>query len=280
MSDLKNRIQNTRLTDTQTALFYTGQVGFIIKYHDKTILIDGYLSEYLDHLRDGGVNGEWTRKFPTPIRPEDLDFIDYVFCTHAHCDHADPDTLSVLAKINKKAVFYAPASVKSVIINYGIQPERIQSVVTDVCYTLSEADDMHFTVIPSAHEELHMSAPGSYDEVGYRFQFGDTVIYHSGDCCMYDGLTEKIKEADIVMVPVNGRDYFRNRANIIGCFDSTEAVLLAKEAGASMLVPTHYGLYSANDINPAHFVDVLMKLNPAQRFHMFAPGERYIYEHE
>ena len=55
-----------------------------------------------------------------------------------------------------------------------------------------------------------------------------------------------------------------------------EAVLLAKETNAGLLVPMHYDLYDVNRINPAFFVDTLFSINPAQRFHMFAPGERYI----
>ena len=55
-----------------------------------------------------------------------------------------------------------------------------------------------------------------------------------------------------------------------------EAVILAKEIHAGMLVPMHYDLYDVNCINPAHFVDCLFTINPTQKFHMFAPGERYI----
>lgn len=36
---------NTKLTDEQIGIWYTGKVGFILKFRGKYLLIDGYLSE-------------------------------------------------------------------------------------------------------------------------------------------------------------------------------------------------------------------------------------------
>ena len=43
---MKEKILNTKLTEDTVALFYMGQVGFIIKYREKYIMIFGYLSDY------------------------------------------------------------------------------------------------------------------------------------------------------------------------------------------------------------------------------------------
>ena len=40
---MKKNILETKLAEGQTALFYLGQVGFLIKYDETYILIDGYL---------------------------------------------------------------------------------------------------------------------------------------------------------------------------------------------------------------------------------------------
>ena len=77
------------LTENQIGFFYIGQVGYILKYQGKYIVIDAYLSDYVDRncCRENVV---WGRRYDAPIAAEELDFIDYVFCTHAHFDHADP----------------------------------------------------------------------------------------------------------------------------------------------------------------------------------------------
>ena len=80
---MKKRILETKLAEGQAALFYLGQVGFLIKYDETYILIDGYLSDYVDQ-NFSTEEVVWKRKYPVPIDPEELDFVDHVFCSHAH----------------------------------------------------------------------------------------------------------------------------------------------------------------------------------------------------
>lgn len=271
----KQYITNTKLLDDQIGIFYLGQMGFLLKYAEKYILIDGYLSDYVDRKYGSG-KVKWARRYDTPICPAELDFVDYVFCTHAHSDHADPDTLSGILRVNSKAKFVVSAAIASTIANYGIPADRIIGTVCDEKMQLE--DQIWVTALPAAHEELHIDENGNYKEVGFRFQLGNTSLYHAGDCCPYNGLAQRVQGCDVMILPVNGRDYYRTQVNnIIGCFTAREAALLTKEAGASLLIPAHFDLYDVNCINPAEFVDTLKTVDPYQSFHIFAPGERYIF---
>lgn len=271
----KNLFFNTQLTDQQVALFYLGQEGFLFKYHDTYVLIDPYLSDYVDQ-NCCTETVKWIRRYPAPIAPEEFDFVDYILCTHAHFDHADPDTLSKLAKINSKAKFIAPEPIKDVIMSYGISEDRMIGAFADKVIDL---DGCKIVPIPAAHEELRTDEKGNYYDMGYQILFDDIVIYHGGDCCIYDGLKERLLNTDILMVPVNGRSYYKRYVeDIIGNMTCEEAVILAKETNADMIIPMHYDLYDCNRINPAQFVDCLFSMNPSQKFHMFAPGEVYIYQ--
>ena len=71
---------------------------------------------------------------------------------------------------------------------------------------------------------------------------------------------------DVLMVPVNGRSYYKLRDNIIGNMTAEEAIILAKETNAGMIIPMHYDLYDINRINPAYFVDCLFSMHPMQKF--------------
>lgn len=271
---LKEEIMAVKTLDHQIAVFYLGQEGFLIRYQGTSILIDPYLSDYVDRncCTDSVV---WKRKYDAPIVASELDFIDYVFCTHPHFDHTDPDTLTVLNKVNKNITYIIPYSLEELMISYGIPEDRIRCADADQEMKLSK---LLVTPVPAAHEQLHKDENGHYKELGYRIQFGeDVTIFHAGDCCPYDGLTERLKGVDIGFLPVNGRDYYRLREDIIGNMDSSEAILLAKETDMSLLVPMHFDLYAVNEVNPAHFVDRLFALNRMQRFHIFAPGESYIF---
>ncbi len=271
----KNYILDTKLQDNQAALFYLGQEGYLIKYQETYILIDPYLSDYVDQNCCSELV-TWERNYPAPIAAEDMDFVDYVLCTHSHYDHADPATLSVIAKINPKAQFIVPEPVKNDIMAYGIPADRMTGAFAD---TEIELKGCKIIPVPSAHEELNQDEAGNYKELGYKVIVGDISIYHAGDCCIYDGLVDRLMNLDVMMIPVNGRSYFKRYVqDIIGNMTAEEAVILAKETNADTLIPMHYDLYPCNCINPATFVDTLYAINPFQKFHMFVPGERYIIQ--
>lgn len=270
---MKNKILNTKLMDHQIGMFYIGQEGYILKYQDQYFMIDAYLSDYVDRncCREDLI---WKRNYGAPVAAEELDFVDYVFCTHSHFDHADPDTLSVLAKVNKKAKYIMPAPVADVLKDYGVAEEDIIYARDGEKLALGNAV---VTPIPSAHEELNQDENGDFCEMGYKFEFGDVSIYHAGDCCLYDGLMERLGQVTIMMLPVNGRDYFRLSRDVIGNMTAPEAIELSEKVGAEMMVPMHYDLYDCNCISAASFVDALKVAGAKIPFHMFQPGEKYIW---
>lgn len=270
---MRNRILGTQLLDHQIGLFYIGQEGYIIKYQNQYYMIDAYLSDYVDR-NCCSEEVKWVRNYDAPISAEELDFIDYVFCTHAHFDHADPDTLSTLAKVNTKAKYVMPAPVADVLKNYGITEEHIIRAHDGQTLTLGTA---LVTPIPSAHEQLNRDANGDFYEMGYRLQLGDKVLYHAGDCCIYDGLLERLGKVDIAMLPVNGRDYYRLSRDIIGNMTAPEAIELAEKTGTQLLVPMHFDLYDCNCISAASFVDAHHTAKAKVPYHIFQAGEKYIY---
>ncbi len=275
----KDTILNTKTTPSQLQLYYLGQVGFLLRYNGKTLLIDGYLTDYVDrHFATALV--PWKRRYPSPIAPEELDFVDYVLCTHDHSDHTDPDTVTAILSVNGHAQFIGTHAVAKRFSEIGVPAERITALANDETVMLCEG--INVTNVPAAHEELHPDENGNFCEGGFRVVFGDGAdaisVYHAGDCCLYDGLEERVMHSDIMILPVNGRDYYRlHEKNIIGNFDCTEAITLAKRCHADLLLPVHIDLYDVNALNPAIFVDTLEKISPQQKYHLFRPGERMIY---
>ena len=275
----KEMIFSCVLTDRQAALYYLGQVGFLIRWRNTTLLIDGYLTDYVDrHFASALV--PWHRRYPAPIAPEALDFVDAVLCTHDHSDHTDPDTIRGILSVNAHARFFGTPTVAEKLRDIGVADDRIVPMSNDACVTLP--DGISVQNVPSAHEELHPDENGNYREGGFRITLGEgtdaITLYHAGDCCPYDGLEERVMHTDIMILPVNGRDYYRRREqDIIGNFDEKEAILLADRCHADWLIPVHIDLYDINARNPAVFVDMLEQLNPTQKFRLPRPGECMIY---
>ncbi len=269
---MKERILNTYVHQNQLALFFLGQEGFIFKTSEqKTIMIDGFLSGEL--LHEGMAKG---RFYDPPIRPDELGFLDAAVFTHDHRDHLDPVTVRALCEVNDHCTFIVPAPLAGkVSTEYGVPAERL---IPAREREIIEVAGIAVIPIPAAHEELHPDENGDYRELGYRFEFGGLSVYHSGDCCVYDGLAEQVGKADVVMLPVNGRSYYKLKAGLIGNMNLEEAVLLAKELQARLFVPMHYDLFNYNRLPVSDIPAGIDLYSRDLCFKMFRPGEKMIYE--
>ena len=267
--NLKKCILDTALTDQQLSLFYTGQEGFIFKFRGTTILMDGYLTGPLyDPARGFG------RNYLSPIEPSELDFIDYVFCSHDHMDHADPKTLSGIVSVNSHAKFIIPAAFADKVESYGVPKARILPAHAG---EKLEFEDFSVLPVPAAHEELHQDENGDYFEQGFVFDFGGIRVYHAGDCCVYEGQKEAVGSVDIAMLPVNGRSYYRLHGDVIGNMTLEEAVLFARDAEAQLFIPMHFDLFPSNSIPAGYIPEAVKQYAPGMPYKIFQPGERLIY---
>lgn len=274
MSEFREKILNCHITEKQIAVFYLGQEGFIFKTNGVYVAIDPYLSDYVD--KNCSATVKWERLYEPPCKAEDLDFVDYVFLTHTHYDHSDPLTIKGILSVNDKVKFVVPKAELATYLSYGIMQDRIICAVADEMISLK--NKISVTPIPSAHEIFHTDENGNYKELGYIFDFNCGKFFHAGDMCMYNGLISRLVNIDIAFLPVNGRDYFRNVNDIIGNFDSVEAVNLVKIANISKIVPIHHDLYEVNRVSNSYFLECLDKLDSKKEFHIFRVGEKYIFE--
>ena len=140
-----------------------------------------------------------------PLPPEKLGFIDVVLCSHDHRDHIDSPTIETLARLNPGTLFISPAPTARKMISLGVSPE---------CY-IARAVLSHKMRRGDNHADSRgpRNPPhrpgGDFLELGYTIEYNGIRVYHSGDCCVYEGLREKIEGVDIAMLPINGRDFYR-----------------------------------------------------------------------
>jgi L-ascorbate metabolism protein UlaG (beta-lactamase superfamily) len=263
--DLGAEIRSLRVPLGAVAIWWLGQDGFVLKGAGRTVAIDLYLSDY-----PGGT----TRTYPPPARSADLTALDIVCCTHEHFDHLDPWTLSPLAAASTEATFVVPEPCLPLVQDL-LPLARVVGTRADEPLTVKS---VQIVPIPAAHDRLEVTPQGDRWQ-GYIVRMGGITVCHTGDTVMYDGLVERLQEhrVDVLLAPINGRDYFRTGRDIIGNLDVREAAELAAASGVQLLIPTHWDLFAGNSENPGHLFEYLARFHPEQSCHYMARGELFIY---
>lgn len=231
--------------------WWLGQSGYLIQWKGHHLLIDPYLSDTLSE-KYASTDKPHVRMTGRVIAPEKLDFIEVVTSSHNHTDHLDSGTLLPLLSVNPAlAVIVPAANLRFAADRLQVRPERLTPIHADG--DSLTFGSFTFYAIPSAHESLETDQNGDHKFVGYVIEVGGKTIYHSGDCCIYAGLEERLKEwqIDLAMLPINGRDPARG---VAGNFTSEEAAKLGKDVGMGLVIPCHYEMFEFNTVSPKTFV--------------------------
>ena len=219
---------------------WLGQAGFLLRYGDTGVAIDPFLSPHD------------LRLYPPP-RDESLgDRLDYLLATHEHGDHLDVDLLPRLVSRFPELTVVVPTPLESKVKELaptakvkGMQPGD-SLVAGDI--NVNAVGAIHAVVMSDGYSNGRRLPDDPTPFVGYVLKFGGPTIYHAGDTLVSQELIDELslQRVDIALLPVNGRDFFREESGIAGNLTAREAVELAAAIGASVLVPMHHDLVRGN----------------------------------
>jgi L-ascorbate 6-phosphate lactonase len=230
-------------------LTWLGQSGFALFNGGTRVLIDPFLSE--DPLR--------TRAAPDPATV--ANGIDWLLVTHEHGDHLDTGFLKVLLQRSPALRVMLPRPLVGALDGL-CPPERVHGV--SLGERIELAPHVSLEVMPAFHA---VEVADGYDNgarggtsprfVGYLLSFGGLLIYHAGDTLVTAELIDALsgRFVDVALLPINGRDYFREEAGLVGNMNVREAVMLAERVGVSTLVPMHWDLIEGNTERPGAVLD-------------------------
>ncbi len=222
----------------ELGIFWLGQNSFLLKTAaGGLIAIDPYFSRtprfHYIHERP-------------PIRPEDLR-VNFVFCTHDHVDHTDPDTLMQVTQHAPETVFLGPRESCDRFRGLGIPPRRITQLHANESLALDG-----FTVTPLY--SIPPTEPATTTHLGYLFDFGFVKVYNMGDSnqAMVDApltvLEDVVKHApEIAMFPIIGD--FRGR-------QPRDAYAFSLILRPKIVIPCHYDCFADRTIDPRVFADL------------------------
>ena len=275
---LNAQIEQLMVPPGQLALWALGQSGFVIKGGAIIAYIDPYLS-------DSGAAIGATRRFPSPMDPATIRHADVVFATHEHLDHADGPTLGPLMAASPQATLITSPQGREIALQADISTERI--IVPRVGERVEFAG-LAYTAIPASHGANARPVTRYAYEVdseeharwmGFLITCNGVTLYHSGDTVLFPELLTALQgqRIDLALLPINGRDFFREQQDIVGNLWPREAVELAVAIEARVLIGCHNDLFDGNRVNPGMLFDELDTRAPWQRCHLLQPGELYMY---
>jgi L-ascorbate 6-phosphate lactonase len=220
-----------------------GQVGYRLQFGRTIVYVDPYLSDYVEQVE----GPELRRLFPVAFAPDAEREASWVLITHAHIDHCDPLTVVPLARASAGCRFLGPATVVRALRDMGIEETRLEAASEKEWLELG--DDLKVIAVPAAHPSITRDAQGRAACVGYVIDYRGRRIYHAGDTSLADELVASLRALapiDIAFLPVNERNYFRDRRGIIGNMTIREAFALADEIGVKTVVPVHWDMFEPN----------------------------------
>ncbi len=212
------------------ALTWLGQAGFLLETDQTRMVIDLFLSPLKGRI-------------PSPIGVGALGRIDWALVTHEHADHWDGPALAELHALWPQMGVVIPEPMKNMALGRGFRTDRVVTAVPDLGFQLGTVRVMPVRSAHGRHVKDGYGFGESQGQVlGYCLTLDGVVIYHSGDTVCYPGMIDRLPQESIqvALLPINGRDFFREQADIVGNLTEREAVELAAEIGARTVIPMHY----------------------------------------
>ena len=263
---LKDCIDTSKPGKNELSFWWLGQHGFVIKTDGTVIYFDPFLSDHPGRL------------LPPPLAPLDLDNADLILGSHDHVDHIDRKAWSEIKENKNKAIFIVPEAVRENLIDeLKLEKKDIIGLNDSQCI---EVGKIKVFAIAAAHEFLDCDPKtGHFPYLGYIIKINDFTIYHSGDTCIYEGMSTKLRnwKIDVAFLPVNGRDAERLSCGCIGNMTYQEAADLAGVLKPGLTVPGHYGMFKKNTINPDLFKDYMAVKYPQLKTCLCEPGKESHY---
>ncbi len=235
---------------------FLGQCGFMFLEDGIEILIDPVLTNLHENGRD-------IMNYPPVMSPEEVT-PDYVFCTHDHIDHLEPDTLERIAKHSPETKFVLPRGCAELITARGIDTDRLILMGDGDACTLKEGK-LKISAFSTAHPTHHVDANGLDHNLGYAWTIGDRQYVHLGDTYRTPRLYKSLQALgpiDELYVPINGRDDEREARGIIGNLSGWEAAQLAADLEVRKVVPMHFDMVTGNTADPEEFVIAITQMAP------------------
>lgn len=219
-------------TPTDYALYWLGHSSAILELDGLRILIDPVLENAAPFP---GIVGRYT---DSPIKREELPDVDVVLLSHDHYDHLEAPTIKYLKDRNTK--FITPLGVGARLKGWGVTQEKITEMAWGDSIIISS---VRITACPAVHYSGRTRSDRNKTLwAAYAIKGSEKNIFWSGDTGYGDHIHEigeKYGPFDLACVEMDGWNPGWSNTHLF----PEEAVQVAREVGAPIMLPTHWGVF-------------------------------------
>lgn len=246
-------LRNLRRTGL-TSLTWLGQAGFLLESGGGIRLaIDVFLSDHELRLS------------PSPSPDVLGQHLDVLLASHEHGDHLDLPMVPALLQRYPDLEIVVPTALTQMVRQAGAR--RVTGMAPG---DRIRRGDVEIVAVPAIHavvisDGYSTTAPGDAARyIGYVVRAeGGPGLWHSGDSLVSAELIAEVRKLDVTvaLLPVNGRDYFREQDGVVGNCDAREAVQATEQIGATTLIPMHHNLVRGNTAPAGAAADAARQLD-------------------
>jgi L-ascorbate 6-phosphate lactonase len=239
------------------SLTWLGQLGFALQVDGQLTLIDPWLTDHPDRTRKPLDSDRFARG------------VHSILATHEHEDHFDRDFVAKAAAASPALQLVIPREIEAE-ASALVGARRVRPVAPG---DKLELGVLSVDVVRADHMFTGMAPPAG--RVGYVIEIPNgPAIYHSGDCIVTDEVVAALagRRIDIALLPINGRDHFRESRDLVGNMTSREAVEFAQLLGAQFLVPGHWDADRGNTERPGTAPDYAWEIESSVHTLVLARG--------
>ena len=249
----------------EAAVWWLGQHSFVVKTLGAVLYFDPFLSPLPG------------RRIAPLLKPSDVTHATFIFGSHDHADHIDRGVWPALAAASPRALFVVPELLRAMLsLQLKIPAGRFAGI--DDGMTVRRGG-VRITGVASAHELLQPDPKtGQYPCLGFVVKAGGCTLYHSGDCCLYEGLQTALRRRplDVAFLPINGRDAQRLASGCLGNMTYQEAADLAGALAPGVTIPAHFDMFDGNREDPKLFAAYMRVKYPGLSVQIPQYGRRLV----
>jgi len=206
-----------------------------------SVIVDPYLTDSVAETY-----GEELRRLRScPVTFADLADTRVVLITHAHLDHCDPASVFGILHHAPDTRIVAPLSARTILLAAGVPADRLETARHEWIPLFA---GVRAHAVPAVHPTPDREPNGEWVSIGYVLSFDEHRYYHAGDTSPAQVIVDAVRTLapKVGFLPVNERNYFRERDGIIGNMSVREALAFADEIGLETLIPIHWDLFRPN----------------------------------